>query len=127
MLASLAAAVMLNAASQSVPLYLELDGAYYSIEPGGVVEYVNDGWVVTQTSMAGCDRRDGSVQQYSHLALFYGPNLDVVYLAGSTYSCFGDTADRACALAMTSTTGDIVCAGAVAAPDAIFADGFEQP
>jgi hypothetical protein len=66
------------------------------------------------------------VQQFSDFDLFYGPNLDVVYLSGSTYSCFRDTADEACVLAMTSTTGDIVCGGAVAAPDPIFANGFES-
>lgn len=127
MLASLAAAVLLKTASASVPLYLELDGAYYSIAPGSVVEYEGSAWVAPQTSMIGCNRRNNAVQQYSNFALLYGPNLDIVYLSGSSYRCFGDAVDKACALAMTSTTGDIVCAGVVAAPDAIFADGFERP
>lgn len=125
MLASLAAAVMLNVASASVPLYLELDGAYYSIAPGSVVEYEGSAWVAPQTSMIGCNRRNNQVQQFSNFALLYGPNLDVVYLSGSSYSCFGDAADEACVLAMTSPTGDIVCGGVVAPPDPIFADGFD--
>lgn len=127
MLASFAAAALLNVASQSVPLYLELDGAYYAIAPGSTVEYEGSAWVAPQTSMMGCNRKNNQVQEYSNFALLYGPNLDIVYLSGSSYSCFGDAVDKACVLAMTSTTDDIACSGAVAAPNAIFADGFERP
>lgn len=109
----------------AVPLYLELDGAYYSIVPGSTVEYEGSAWVAPQTSMIGCERRNNQVQQFSDFDLFYGPNFDVVYLSGSSYSCFGEAADETCVLAMTSTTGDIVCGGAVPAPDPIFADGFD--
>ena len=107
----------------AVPLYLELDGAYYTVAPGSTVEYEGSAWVAPQTSMIGCNRRNNQVQQFSDFDLFYGPNLD--NLSGSSYSCVGDTADEACVLAMTSTTGDIVCGGAVPAPDPIFADGFD--
>ena len=80
-LAQWVAAVALNvAASATVPLYLQLDGVYYAVPAGGTVEYIGDAWVVTQTSMTACDRRNGQVQQFSNFALFYGPNLDVVYL-----------------------------------------------
>ncbi len=112
----------------SVPFYLELDGTYYSVPPGGTIEYTTDTWVVTDTTMASCNRRNNDVQQYSSFALFYGPNLNIVYLnlsAGSSYACYGDAKLEYCALAMTSMTDDIVCDGAVAAPDFIFANGFE--
>ena len=119
--------MLFSTANATVPFYLELDGAYYSIPAGATVEYIGDAWVVTQTSMTGCDRRNGQVQQFSNFALFYGPNLDVVYLTGSSYYCVGTTSDEACVLALTSTTGDIVCGGTVAAPDPIFANGFDSP
>jgi hypothetical protein len=111
----------------SVPFYLELDGAYYSVPVSATVEYIGDAWVVTQTSATACDRRNGQVQQFSNFALFYGANLDVVYLTGSSYYCIGTAADEACVLALTSTTGDIVCGGAIAPPDPIFANGFDGP
>lgn len=111
----------------AVPLCLGLDGEYYSIPAGSTVEYIGDAWVVTATSMSACDRRNGQVQQFSNFALFYGPNLDVVYLTGSSYYCVGTAADEACVLALTSTTGDIVCDGTIAAPDPIFANGFDGP
>lgn len=120
--------VFANAAT--VPLYLELDGAYYDIPAGGIIEYVPGAWVVTQTSMTACNRRNNQVQQYSDFSLLYGPNLDIVYLsmaAGSSYACYGTAADEACVLAMVSMTGDILCGGAVAAPDPIFANGFDAP
>jgi len=128
-LAQWVAAVALNvAASPTVPLYLQLDGVYYDVPAGGTVEYIGDAWVVTQTSMTACDRRNGEVQQFSNFALFYGPNLDVVYLnLSSSYACMGSTSDEACVLALASTTGDILCGGAVAAPDPIFANGFDGP
>ena len=116
---------MFASTATAVPLYLELDGAYYTVAPGSTVEYEGSAWVAPQTSMIGCNRRNNQVQQFSDFDLFYGPNLDVVYLSASTYSCVGDAVDEACVLAMTSTTGDIVCGGAVAAPDPIFADGFD--
>jgi len=112
----------------SVPLYLELDGTYYSVLPGGTIEYIGDAWVVTETTMASCNRRNNDVQQYSSFGLFYGPNLDIVYLnptAGSSYACYGGAQLEYCALTMTSTTDDIVCDGVVAAPDPIFGNGFE--
>jgi hypothetical protein len=126
------AGALLNlvAASTTVPFYLELDGAYYSVPGGGTIEYIGDAWVVTETSMTNCNRRNGQLQQFSDFALFYGPNLDVVYLSlagGSSYTCLGTTADEACVLSMVSTTGDIECSGAVSAPDPIFADGFDGP
>ena len=111
----------------AVPFYLELDGLYYSIPAGATVEYIGDAWVVTETSMMACNRRNGQVQQFSNFALFYGSNLDVVYLTGSSYDCLGLAADEACVLALTSTTGDILCGGAVAAPDPVFANGFDAP
>ena len=114
-------------AASAVPLYLELDGVYYDIPPGATVEYIGDAWVITPTSMTACDRRNGQVQQFSNFALFYGPNLDVVYLTGSSYYCVGSAADEACVLALTSTTGDILCGGVVAAPDPIFANSFDGP
>ena len=122
------AAVLSALAATTVPLYLELDGVYYAVPAGGTVEYSGDAWVVTQTSMSACNRRNGQVQQFSNFALFYGANLDVVYLnLSSSYACMGSAADEACVLALASTTGDILCSGAVAAPDPIFANGFDSP
>lgn len=113
------------------PLYLELDGAYYTVTPGSTIEYEGSAWVAPQTSMIGCDRGNNQIQQFSDFALLYGANLDIVYLStievGSSYFCVGSATDEACVLAMISTTGDIVCGGAVAAPDPIFANGFDSP
>jgi hypothetical protein len=123
-----AAAAMIVSASATVPLYLQLDDVYYAVPISGTIEYLGDAWVVTQTSMIACDRRNGQVQQFSNFALFYGPNLDVVYLSpSSSYVCMGSTSDEACVLALASTTGDILCGGRVAAPDPIFATGFDGP
>jgi hypothetical protein len=128
LLAQLAAAAMIVSASATVSLYLQLDGVYYAVLPGGTVEYIGDAWVVTQTSMTACDRRNGQVQQFSNFALFYGPSLDVVYLGPvSSYACMGSASVEVCVLAMVSTTGDVLCGGAVAAPDPIFANGFDGP
>jgi len=129
MLAQWVSAVALNVvASATVPLYLQLDGVYYAVPAGGTVEYIGDAWVVTDTSMTACDRRNGQVQQFSNFALFYGSSLDVVYLGPvSSYTCMGSVSVEACVLAMVSTTGDVLCGGAVAAPDPIFANGFDGP
>jgi hypothetical protein len=77
--------------------------------------------------MTACNRRNNQVQQYSDYSLLYGPNLDIVYLTfapGDGYYCVGAPSDEACVLAMTSMTHDILCGGAVALPDPIFANGF---
>lgn len=115
----------------TVPIYLELDGTYFSVPAGTSFEYVPGSWIVLATSMTACGRRNGQVQQYSDFSLLYGANLDVVYLstaeASSSYYCAGTSTNEACVLAMQSTTGDIVCSGAVAAPDPIFANGFDSP
>lgn len=126
------AGIVLNLASaQTVPTYLELDGLYYTVPSGASFEFVPGAWVVPQTTMTACNRRNNQVQQYSDFALLYGANLDIVYLstgeAGSSYSCLGTPSDEACVLAMISTTGDIVCSGTVAAPDPIFANSFDGP
>jgi len=122
------AAAMSVAASATVPIYLELDGAYYSVPAGSTFEYLPGAWVVSETSMTGCNRRNNEVQQYSNFALLYGPNLDFVYLnVVSSYACFGTSADEACVLTLASTTGDILCGGDVAGPDPIFANGFDSP
>ena len=130
MLLGLIKAAALGAAAATAPLYLQLDGVYYAIPPGGVIEYVPGAWVVSQTSMTNCNRRNNQVQQYSNFSLLYGPNLDIVYLSetgGSSYSCSGSAADEACMLAMVSATGDILCGGVATAPDPNFANGFDGP
>lgn len=115
--------------SADVPIYLELDGVYFSVPAGTSFEYVPGSWVVPATSMTNCARRNNQVQEYSNFSLLYGPNLGIVYLstaeASSSYYCVGNASDEACVLAMQSTTGDIVCSGAVAAPDPIFANSFD--
>ncbi len=125
------AAVELVLDAATVPIYLELDGDYFSVPAGTLFEYVPGSWVVPATSMTACGRRNGQVQQFSSFSLLYGPNLDIVYLstaeASSSYTCAGTSAHEACVLAMRSTTDDIVCGGAVAAPDPLFANSFDSP
>jgi len=123
-----AAAMSVAASTATVPIYLELDGVYYSVPAGSTFEYLPGAWVVSETSMTACNRRNNEVQQYSNFALLYGPNLDFVYLSlVSSYSCHGSALDEACVLTLASTTSDILCGGAVAAPDPIFANGFDNP
>jgi len=123
-----AAALSVAATTATVPIFLELDGVYYSVPAGSTFEYVPGALVVSETSMTACNRRNNEVQQYSNFALLYGPNLDFVYLSVvGSYACFGTAANEACVFAMASTTRDILCGGTVAAPDPIFANGFDSP
>ena len=121
-------ALALAGTGTPVPIYLVLDGLYYTVLPGGTVQYTGGAWFVTATTMTACHRRDNDFQQYSTFDLFYGPALDVVYLNsanGSSYDCHGIAPHAYCAVTMTSMTDDILCSGTVAAPDPIFANGFE--
>ena len=123
-----AAALSVAATTATVPIFLELDGVYYSVPAGSTFEYVPGSLVVTETSMTACNRRNNEVQRYSNFALLYGPNLEFVYLSVfGSYGCIGTAANEACVFVMASTTGDILCGGAVAAPDPIFANGFDSP
>ena len=104
-----AAAMSVAASTATVPIYLELDGVYYSVPAGSTFEYLPGAWVVSETSMTACNRRNNEVQQYSNFALLYGPNLDFVYLnLVSSYSCYGSAVDEACVLTLASMTGDIL-------------------
>lgn len=103
--------------------YVQLDGIFYTFDRDLPVSYDAFGRVLTlsSASMLNCQRPSGSAPAVGTMAIFYGAGFGVLYTSADMQ--FSQTAPH---IRITTPTGNVTCAGSVAAPTiTLFAAGFE--
>ena len=81
---------------------------------------------VTELSASNCHRAAGGMPPLGNYTLYYGATLSPLQLAGDLIVIETLWNGRA-VIRVTSTTGDVVCAGEVSEPEPpVFADDFES-
>jgi hypothetical protein len=124
--------VQASATGVAVPMWMELDGAYYSVDPMQEIapQFLLDvkAMVLPFTSATQCRRRSGDAMVVGPLTLYYSPQVLPLPLASVEIQLVPMV------FRLRSTTGDIECLGTVAAPpppppppnpDLVYASGFE--
>lgn len=129
-IASAVALVCLSAAAAADPFYLQLDGRYYVVDSNATIEYFPALKVVIAPSLqaTSCSRPGGGPMVPSTFYLVTLAGQIPLSTAGDEDSKFKYFAAQPRYVRVKSTTGDLVCAGEVPAPqlpDVIFQERFE--
>lgn len=131
-LLAIGVAVTTRATSTEPSSYLVIDGRWYPIANTAEVEFFQESaaMAVTETAATGCQRSGGGLPPLGSWTLYYGPTLSPLQLTGQLEISM--LWDGRAALHVTTTTGDVVCAGEVEEPlppeppePPVFEDDFE--
>ncbi len=110
--------------------YIVMDGQAYSVGNGAPNVLMPLFIISPSSSMSQCSRPGGSQPPSSSYQIYYGPTYAPLNLTAMwDHACFTDGIGRTCALLLSSSSGDVRCAGNVEVPaivNLIFSSGFEQ-
>ncbi|MFM2287718.1 MAG: hypothetical protein RL684_861 [Pseudomonadota bacterium] len=110
------------------PIYLQLDGRWYSVADGPRVWWFNGyGFYMPTATAAGCRRDDGQPQEFGGVGAYLGAFFYPVYrITSFHYRPLPQLPGKA-VMSYRTAPGNIVCDNEIESPipDPVFRDGFD--